>query len=317
MRQWLTGSTLARISCAGGLGHAGVDRRMHGDAAAEDLGLPLVDGLAERGVEGGVEFEPLQDVVTEIGVVGAGDIACSRARAGLGGDVQHVSELDGLGVDQLLVGDQAQLEHPVEDDVASGQRPVGVVRRVRCAGALRQTRDHRRLGQAEVFGVLGEVMLRRCLHPIGLVAVVDDVEVALQDLVLALGLLQLDRVLQLPQLAGQARQATPRGRGLRRLGVTRLQRGVLEDELDVLLGQSRATLNAGPGRVGDQGAHQTMHVDPAVLVEPAVLDGQLRPLHHRRDRAQRDDDAVLDGGCRDDVAPGVEDPALLRQRRGG
>jgi hypothetical protein len=54
--------------------------------------------------------------------------------------------------------------------------------------------------------------------------------------------------------------------------------------------------------------------EAAVLVEPAVLDGDLGLLHDRCDLVERDDDPVLVVRGGDDAALGVEDPRLLGQR---
>jgi len=72
-----------------------------------------------------------------------------------------------------------------------------VVHRVGRARVLRKSGEQRRLREVQVLSAFGEVVPGGRLDAIGLVAVVDEVEVALEDLVLAHGLLELDRVLQL------------------------------------------------------------------------------------------------------------------------
>ena len=215
-----------------------------------------------------------------------------------------------LGPQRLRPGDHVELGHPVQHDVAALERPVGGVRRVVAGGVLHQSGQHRRLAQVEVLRVLVEVVPGGRLHAERAVAEVGDVEVALEDPVLGVVLLEGDRVAQLAQLA----RVGVVGRGLA-LG---LGAGLAEQgELDHLLGDGRATLDhAVAGLVGDEGAQRALQVEGPVLVEAVVLDRHDR-LHHRpRDLVERDADAVLVVQGGDDVAAAVHDPRLLRQRLG-
>jgi hypothetical protein len=78
-----------------------------------------------------------------------------------------------------------------------------VVDRVVAARRLDDAREQRRLLDLQVLGVLGEVALGRGLDAVGLLSEEGDVQVVLEDLLLAELLLDLDRVLQLADLAAE------------------------------------------------------------------------------------------------------------------
>jgi len=117
------------------------------------------------------------------------------------------------------------------------------------------------------------------LDTVGLASVVDEVEIALQDLVLGEVLLQGDGVLELLQLA----RVAP-GRGGPGAELVVVAEGVLlQRDLDVLLGEGGCPLGAPAAEVGDECAAHTHGVDAAVLIEPAVLDRDLGLPHHGGD----------------------------------
>jgi hypothetical protein len=118
--------------------------------------------------------------------------------------------------------------------------------RVEATRPLHHAGQQRALLEGEVPDRLGEVEGRGGAHAVHAVAVVGDVQVALEDLVLGQLLLDRQRVADLLELALDGVLA---GRLLAGPGAGRLQQGVL----DVLLGQRRPAL-------GD-------------LVGPEVLDG--------------------------------------------
>ena len=207
-----------------------VERGLDGQAAAVDVLGALGDRLAQRRLL----LEPGDDVVAEVGV-GRGGAGVLR-----GGDVEL--DLGGLGRGPLLVADQPQLVHPVQDDVAPGQGGLGEVHRVGGARALGQAGQQGGLGQGEGGGADPEVVPRGGLDAVGLVAVVGEVEVALEDLVLGQLLLEGDRVLELLQLAAVAGQPLARDGRLRGGLVVVAQGVLLQGELDVLLGQRRGAL---------------------------------------------------------------------------
>ena len=211
----------------------------------------------------------------------------------------------------LLVGDHAELGHPVEHDVATLEGPVGVVGRVEAGRVLDQPGQHGRLAPVEVLGVLVEVVAGGRLDAVRAVAEVGEVEVALQDPVLGVLLLEGDRVAQLAHLAG----VRVVGRGRELLLALRLAQ---ERQLDHLLGDRRATLHHGPvvGLVGDQRPQRALQVEGAVLVVAVVLDRDDRLDHLAGDLAERDVDPVLVVEGRDHVAGGVDHHRALRQGLG-
>lgn len=156
---------------------------------------------------------------------------------------------------------------------------------------------------------LGEVALGRGLDAVRLLPEERDVEVVLQDLLLAEFLLDLDRVLQLADLAAE--------RLLRGLGdLLRVVARLLdEDVLHVLLGEGRRALRR-PARlhVAVHRAEDALEVDRAVLVEAGVLDRDDRGLHVRRDVLERDHRAVAGVHRGDGATVTVLDRGPLTER---
>ena len=201
------------------------------------------------------------------------------------------------------VGDHVERRHPVDHDVAPLQAGGRVLHRVVGRRVLHQAGQHGRLRQGELRRRGAEVVLGGHLDAVRAVTVVGDVQVALEDLVLAQRLLHRDRVPQLADLAAVAVVL----RGLD----ARLVAGLLGfldlDHLHVLLRQGRATLGDPAGdHVGQEGAQRADGVQRTVLVEPVVLDRDDRLLHHRGDVGQRHVDAVLVVEVREHVAVHVQ-----------
>jgi hypothetical protein len=165
-----------------------------------------------------------------------------------------------------------------------------------------------------------EVVLGRGLDAVDRAgAELRDVEVGLEDLVLAHPLLERDRQLRLAQLARVALDAGVVGRRLERgrpghRVLDRLGRLDLH-VLDVLLRQRRRALCLVAELRLRQGTQHALGVDARVLVEPLVLDRDDGLLHDRRDLRERDDDAVLVVERRQLRAVRRQDHRLLRQRR--
>lgn len=206
-------------------------------------------------------------------------------------------------------GDVADRRHPLDDGVAPLDRLLLVVDRVVPAGRLDEAREEGRLLDVQVLGRLGEVALGGCLDAVRLLPEEGDVQVVLEDALLAQLLLDLDGELQLADLAAD--------RLLGGLGdLVGVVAGLLdEDVLHVLLGQRRGALgDAAALRVLVDRAEDALEVDRAVLVEARVLDGDDRLLHVGRDVLERDYRAVavVDGG--DLAALRVQDGAALTQR---
>lgn len=269
-------------------------------AEVPELGALLV-GLAE----GGVVQDGLAYVVAEeAGAADGRDASAVRLA-----DLQL--DRDGDGLRGLVLGDVADGGHAQQHGVATLGRLLRVVDRVVARRRLDEAGQHRRLLQLQVLGVLGEVALGGRLDPVGLLPEERDVEVVLQDLLLAEFLLDLDRVLELTHLAAQGLLG---GLGDLLRVVARL---LDEDVLHVLLGEGRGALRgAALLHVAVHRAQDALEVHRAVLVEARVLDRDDRVLHVRGDVLERDDGAVTRVVRRDEPALVVQDRDPLAQRRG-
>ena len=161
-------------------------------------------------------------------------------------------------------GDHAEVGHRGQHAVAALACPVRVDPRVAGRRGRQELRQRRALSGVELGRRHAEVGQGSGLDAPGVLAEVDLVEVALEDLVLAHLPFERDRDHGLADLAGE--------------GAFRGEVGVL----DVLLGQRRPPLG-DPARahVGDHGAQQRHRVDPGVLVEPGVLRGDHRVARRR------------------------------------
>ena len=94
-----------------------------------------------------------------------------------------------------------ELRHPVEHHVAAGHRQVRVGRRVEADRVLDQTGEQWRPAECELAGVDREVVPGGRLDAVGAVTEVGEVQVALEDPVLGVVLLERDRVPELLDLA--------------------------------------------------------------------------------------------------------------------
>lgn len=156
------------------------------------------------------------------------------------------------------------------------------------------------MGGVEVDGVDAVVGLGGGLDAVGVAAEVAGVEVALEDLVLGLGAVQLDRDEELPGLAGD---------------------GLLLGQvvvLHVLLGDRGAGLLALAGGGVPAGAEHGLGVDRGLAVEVAVLGGQYGVLGVLGDLCEGDVLAVDLAVAGELAAVGVEvDVGLLGGERVG
>ena len=137
--------------------------------------------------------------------------------------------------------------------------------------------QQRRLRERQLRGALAvEVRARRLEDPVRAVPEVDRVEVGGEDPVLRPALGQLPGERRLAHLAGD------------RLVVAAVR------VLDVLLRDRRAALDHRlVADVLPRSAQDPADVDPVVLEEPLVLDGDDRLLHDRRDLVGAHEDAAL------------------------
>ena len=250
---------------------------------ARDGGVDLVLGdLLQPGVQGGPDGQPaaVEDVApcVLIGAVGRvvedqplhivaeirgrdGGHAALRGRM----NVQPDRALDGA---VMRCGrDFSLLQHFVQHDVAP---PDGVLRLghgVVVGRVVDDAGEGGGLGQAQVLGVDAKVILGGRLDAVGVVVEVDDVQVALEDLVLGIRLLQGDGEFHLPDLVADRF-------GRSEFDLVRVPGGDVgldDDVVHVLLGDGRGAL-ASASRGGRQRPEDAGRVDAAVLVEPGVLD---------------------------------------------
>ena len=255
---------VGRHGRVGSLLHVEVDRRPDRQPAGLERRTTLLGGVAQHGV---LE-QPVDDVVAEErGLRLLAAVGCVL-------DPERLLQRPALEPIGLLLREHTELGHPVQHHVAAALGTLGVVDRVVAERVLHQPGERGRLEEVEVLGVLGEEVSRGRLDAEGAVAEVGDVEVALEDPVLGVVLLEGDRVAQLADLAGVGLL----GRGRALLVALRLvEQGLLHH----LLRDRRATLDrAAVGLVGDEGAERAPKVERTVVVVAVVLDRDDR-LDHR------------------------------------
>ena len=172
--------------------------------------------------------------------------------------------------------DRVVAHHRVQHYALPCLGPIEVGDGIEFGRRLWQAGEEAGLSQRQLAGGLAEVGQRRRLHPIRPIAVIDPIQIRLEDLGLRVLMLDLDREDRLVQLA---------------------QHGAVFREVDVLdelLGDRAAALvEAKVEQVVEAGLARAQQVQTAVLVKAAVLDGDGRLLHRRRDLLQRHDVAPL------------------------
>jgi hypothetical protein len=163
-------------------------------------------------------------------------------------------------------------DHGVEHEALAGFRSGHVAVRVELGGRLGQPGEQRCLGQRELRRRLAEVGFGRRLDPVRLVAVVDAIQIGLEDLVLRILVLDLDREDHLVELAKD-------GPVLRQVDVF--------DQL--LRDRAPALVESEPEQVLQAGLPGAQQVQRAMLVEGSVFDRDRRLPHGGGDLAQGDD----------------------------
>jgi hypothetical protein len=174
--------------------HPGVERRLDGEPATEQALLALLAGAPEGGPERAVLERPA-DVVAEVRGRDSRRLAAAPDVAQL--QTQRLRRRRGT----LRLGQHAHLDHAGEHQVAPGQRRLRVVDRVEPGRALHDPGEQRSLRQGQRAHRAGEVEVGGGAEPVRAVAVVGDVQVAQQDLVLAEPALERHGVPRLAQLA--------------------------------------------------------------------------------------------------------------------
>ena len=190
-------------------------------------------------------------------------------------------EVDGVRLVGDRGGDVAVTHHRVEDiELAAARVGVSLAQeRVEVRRTLGQARQEGGLSEIQPAGGRSEIGLCRRLHAKGLVAVEDGVEVHLQDLVLRVLPLQLEREDQLARLAVEAAAAGA---------------GVQQVIFDQLLGDRAAALCRFLVQdVVHPGGEHPDRVDRPVVVKVLVLDGDGGVSEVPGHLVQRDHGAAL------------------------
>ena len=208
------------------------------------------------------------------------------------------------------------MHHLIERVVAPDLRVLGMVDRIEAPRRRDEAGERRRLLDAQVGGVDAPVRLRRRLHAVRSVPQIDGVEVAGQDLVLRQRLLELDREERLADLLlDRARRHHVLPGPVRLLDVA--ARVHLLDEL--LRDRGTALDGLVLHQVGPRGAEDADGIDPGMLVEAVVLDGDdgvAEMLGHLIERDDRPVDRAVDRGEQGTVAV-VHERRLDRRQRPG
>jgi len=217
--------------------------------------------------------------------------------------------VDQVAVEQLdrrRKVDVAHCDHPVENlapALLGGIDLIGRAEHVVVGWRLGQAGEKAGLCPRQIAGVHLKVGLRRRLRSIGAVAVVDRVEVQVQDLRLGVPALHLLRQHQFAELEADR-------------PVLRLNR-VQDVVLHHLLGDGRAPKGRRTvSEVVPDRDRQPAVVDARVGIEGAVLGVDGRPLERLADLAQRHDRPVLVIQRLDQVPVPVQNAAGLAERAG-
>ena len=176
---------------------------------------------------------------------------------------------------QLVLRDLALVIHLIEDVFAAAVIVFGIEQRIPVGRVLRDAGDRRALRQRAVADALAEIQLCRRFHALTVVAVVDDVEIRLQDLLLGVFLLQLERLADLAQLSGDGHLV------------------VVGDVLDQLLGDGGAAVGTPAADKRADSGGGSCPVNAVVVKKALVLDRDLRILHVLRDLGVVHPDAVF------------------------
>ncbi len=222
-----------------------------------------------------------------------GEIAGARRGAG----AHHPGPRLGGGQPCFQV-DEADRFHRLQHGLGARLAGVGVSQGIVFRRRLDAARQHRRLGQAKLAGMLAEEFFRRRLDAIDPGAEIDLVEIEAEDLVLAVTGLQIDgqpRFLQLALHVAVGRE---------------------KEILRQLLRQGRTTLHHMAGHhVADGGARQAHRVNAEMRAEAAVLNGDESVGDIVGQRGDRNHLALRQAAPRNQPAAIVQDGDVLRRAR--
>ena len=166
---------------------------------------------------------------------------------------------------ELFFGDEVLIAHLAQNGSAAIFVILGVDQRIPLRRVLGDAGDRRALADGALIDGLVEIQLRRRLDALTVVAEVDDVEVCLDDLILAVFLFDIDRAEDLSELTGERDLV------------------IVGQVFDQLLGQSRAAVVVGAGSQRQYRRAGSLPVDAVVLVKTLVLDRDDRIDHRLRD----------------------------------
>ncbi len=284
--------------------HLRVERRLDRQAAA----LQQVAALLLRLTEDRVVLHDTLDVIAEVALV-------AGSRASVGGLVNVEFEVGVARFVVLLLRDLALLVHESEHGVAAFDGVLRLGLRIEGSRVLHNAGQGGRLLDIQVLRRNAPVALSRGLNAVDArgAGVVVDVEVAVEDLMLAVLVLHGRSQLRLAELAGVSGCTGALGGLFNRCAVALvLSVGVLAQHvLDVLLRQCRTALGVIGEQVVDHCAGDALQVDAAVFEEALILDGHSRLLHLLGDILEGDFLAVLPVEGRDLRAIGGEHAGLL------
>ena len=237
-----------RALCA--LGHVGADR-----------GIRLA---LHRGVQRGPHLQRLDRLVdqqVQLRQRPVGEIA--HAVLPRGGGELHLAR---IGAGGLRLRDEAVAHHLLQHDACPPLGGIGVGGRGIIGRRLDQPGDHRRLGQAQPVGTMAEEFPAGRVDAVCAPAIIDLVQIQLEDLVLVELALQREREDPFAKLAPEFLLI------------------VQEDVARQLLRDGRPALH--PAAAFDADHHRSRYadrVDAQVAAEPPVLDRDRRVAHHRGD----------------------------------
>ena len=191
---------------------------------------------------------------------------------------------------ELFLIDLPVLQHGVEHRIAPVRRGLRICLRIVIGRGLDHAGQQRRLLDVQVLRVDAPVIVGGGLDTVIAAAVVHEVQIAVEDVVLRLVLLHRDGKLHFFDLVQHA-LVGPHGGGR----VPTVLGGLIDQQvIDVLLGDRRGALTrSGVHQVVQQRSSDAEGIDTAVVIEGVVLDGQLRIFHAVGDLVERYFRAVL------------------------
>ena len=212
------------------------------------------------------------------------------------------------GLKQLALGDEAGIQHAVENRVGPRPRQSKIAMRRIFRRCFEQPGQHCRFRQRDVAHRFAEIKLRSRFDPIITAAEIRPIQIQLEDFLLAEAGFNPERQKGFMHLA-------PDGAF-----------GRQEEVFRHLLGERRTTLHhiIGAGVLHD-GTQSADDIDTEMLEETRILGGQHGLDHGRRNFFKRDGIVLADAASADDLAIGIGEghgifaatvPDIARAREG-